>query len=173
LTLGPGAVTITRPTDEAALAQLDRASVYGTEGCRFESCELRFFTPYISTSSASGLLRAPGERVFLRLEGQFWVSRFATLQLAEELPLRPSRRLRVGLLDGEVVLLRCVDVALPGVRLGDVDRQFLRPSMQDRRRSWIVNLPTPARLHNVSNLRNTFFSSGRFGFHVFAGTAAR
>src|SRR5688572_3954555 len=27
----------------AALAQLDRASVYGTEGCRFESCKLRFF----------------------------------------------------------------------------------------------------------------------------------
>src|SRR5687768_3488638 len=26
----------------AALAQLDRASVYGTEGCRFESCKLRF-----------------------------------------------------------------------------------------------------------------------------------
>ena len=26
----------------APLAQLDRASVYGTEGCRFESCEARF-----------------------------------------------------------------------------------------------------------------------------------
>ena len=30
------------PLPHAALAQLDRASVYGTEGCRFESCELRF-----------------------------------------------------------------------------------------------------------------------------------
>ena len=26
----------------APLAQLDRASVYGTEGCRFESCKVRF-----------------------------------------------------------------------------------------------------------------------------------
>ena len=33
-----------RPTGGACapLAQLDRASVYGTEGCRFESCKVRF-----------------------------------------------------------------------------------------------------------------------------------
>src|SRR3954467_10942265 len=32
----------------AALAQLDRASVYGTEGCRFDSCKLHY-APFHST----------------------------------------------------------------------------------------------------------------------------
>jgi hypothetical protein len=29
--------------NQAPLAQLDRASVYGTEGCRFEPCGVYFF----------------------------------------------------------------------------------------------------------------------------------
>ena len=34
----------------APLAQLDRASVYGTEGCRFESCKVRLFSTGVTAS---------------------------------------------------------------------------------------------------------------------------
>ena len=48
---------LTGSDSEAALAQLDRASVYGTEGCRFESCKVRF--PFQSVSPVAVLrLRA-------------------------------------------------------------------------------------------------------------------
>jgi hypothetical protein len=40
LTDAQASVLLLARIGEAALAQLDRASVYGTEGCRFDSCKL-------------------------------------------------------------------------------------------------------------------------------------
>ena len=64
-------------THDAPVAQLDRASDYGSEGCKFESCRARhlipilwvgFFMPVISNDSCSFTFRnynAPISVVFL------------------------------------------------------------------------------------------------------------
>src|SRR2546423_144812 len=46
----------------ALVAQLDRASVFGTEGCRFESCRVRFDFAPTENNGATQLRITPGRR---------------------------------------------------------------------------------------------------------------
>ena len=76
----------------APVAQLDRASVFGTEGWRFESFRVRFPKPLnLWGLRHTAKLLSLGEITLLGRRGQFWVSRRCILQPDHELRLHPLR----------------------------------------------------------------------------------
>src|SRR3954451_21304021 len=81
-----------RVSDKALVAQLDRASVFGTEGYRFDSCRVQFHNSLgLRGLRNAAKLLALGEMTLLGRVGQFWVSRGCVLQPGDELRLHPLR----------------------------------------------------------------------------------